>query len=108
MLQDAIKKKHCTFSEAICVAERYLSNFFLQVNIRMNAKNVLLTHFSQRLPKFIHVPVSSSPCVIAVASDLMQVHLKDFSRLPFLNDPALTSFFGMDQEEDLEMDDSID
>ena len=80
---------------------------FIYFNLRMNAKNVLLTHFSQRLPKFVHVP-SSSPCVVGVALDLMQVHLKDFSRLAVLNDPALTSFFGLEQEEGLEMSESVD
>lgn len=40
MIQDARKKKHSTIEEAIHVAET------------MNAKRTILTHFSQRYPKF--------------------------------------------------------
>lgn len=40
MIQDARKKKHSTIEEAIHIAEK------------MNAKRTILTHFSQRYPKF--------------------------------------------------------
>jgi ribonuclease BN (tRNA processing enzyme) len=70
----------------------------------MQAKHVLLTHFSQRLPKFVSVPVTGeSSCVIGVASDLLQVHMKDFAKLAVLNNSSLTSFFGLEQEEGLEL-----
>jgi ribonuclease BN (tRNA processing enzyme) len=40
MIQDARKKRHCTIAEAINIAKK------------MNAKRTILTHFSQRYPKF--------------------------------------------------------
>lgn len=74
----------------------------------MKAKHVLLTHFSQRLPKFVSVPdTEKSPCVIGVASDLLQVHMKDFAKLAALNNSSLTSFFGLEQEEGLELNEEV-
>lgn len=39
LIEDAIKKKHCTINEAI------------EVSNKMNAQKLILTHFSQRYPK---------------------------------------------------------
>lgn len=39
LLEDAVKKKHCTINEAIGVSNK------------MNARKLILTHFSQRYPK---------------------------------------------------------
>ena len=73
-----------------------LSNLF-----RMNAKNILLTHFSQRLPKYLAI---YSPKTlegnIGVALDLMKVPMKSFYKLPILNSRAIESFFTDDQKED--------
>ncbi|EFJ22319.1 hypothetical protein SELMODRAFT_416540 [Selaginella moellendorffii] len=45
----ARKKRHCTVSEA------------LQVGSRMQAEQVILTHFSQRYPKVVEIDVTSYP-----------------------------------------------
>ena len=49
MHADAIQKRHCTTGEA------------LQVGREMNAKNIVLTHFSQRYPKAIETRVREIP-----------------------------------------------
>lgn len=64
-LGEAIEKRHSTISEAV------------ETGVKMNAKNVLLTHFSQRYPLIPHVPNFSGPAV-AYAFDLMKVRMCDF------------------------------
>ncbi|CAL6315801.1 unnamed protein product [Bathycoccus prasinos] len=75
----AKKKKHCTTEEA------------LRVGRESNAKTVCLTHFSQRYPKDIFAPSSSSPSsppqyqqnqhVFACAFDGMRVKWEDWDLL---------------------------
>jgi ribonuclease Z len=68
--KDAVAKKHCTISEALGVAKQ------------MRAKNVLLTHFSQRYPKLPEVgnvgddKEGGAPVVFAF--DFMRVKLGEF------------------------------
>ncbi|KAI8814974.1 beta-lactamase-like protein [Cladochytrium replicatum] len=77
MQTEALEKKHCTISEAI------------RVGMEMKAHVLILTHFSQRYPKYPHVPalplptlspagehLTWSPSVI-VASDLMRIPVDD-------------------------------
>ncbi|KAJ3330589.1 hypothetical protein HDU91_003536 [Kappamyces sp. JEL0680] len=85
LLADAVKKRHSTFSEAI------------------KAKNILLTHFSQRFAKFNYVPVDPlCASTVGVAVDLMKIPMGSFNKLPLLNDPRLTKYFGEEEEEDSE------
>lgn len=60
-VEDAVKKKHCTVSEAI------------QVSKSMKAKHVILTHFSQRYPVF--PPDQQEYTDITMAFDLLTVKL---------------------------------
>lgn len=97
MLQDAIMKKHCTFDEALGIADK------------MKAKHVLLTHFSQRFSKFHYVPIQRSmSCMVGVASDLMRVSMKYFEKLGILNSPTLKNYFGNEEEEDLEAIETVE
>ncbi|RMZ78404.1 hypothetical protein DV738_g3919, partial [Chaetothyriales sp. CBS 135597] len=50
---DAVAKKHCTISEALGVA------------LRMEAKNVVLTHFSQRYQKLPNLSMTKLPSELA-------------------------------------------
>jgi len=59
---EALEKKHCTIPEALTIAKR------------MMAKHVILTHFSQRYPKF--PLIQEENCLgVVVAFDLMKVSL---------------------------------
>ncbi|KAJ3276473.1 hypothetical protein HDV01_005096 [Terramyces sp. JEL0728] len=72
--EEAILKNHCTIGEAI------------QVGIKMQAKHVLLTHFSQRYPKFPEsLSIPKDGPVFGIAFDLMLVTIKNFWKLPFYN-----------------------
>ncbi|KAJ3339301.1 hypothetical protein HDU93_008408 [Gonapodya sp. JEL0774] len=71
LIEEAIEKSHCTVGEAVQVAEK------------MAARNLLLTHFSQRYPKVPTIAVHHadfSP-MTGVAFDMMRVRVSDFSRL---------------------------
>ncbi|RKU45207.1 hypothetical protein DL546_008136 [Coniochaeta pulveracea] len=93
---DAIMKKHCTVGEALSVAKE------------MRARNVLLTHFSQRYPT---MPVFDQGAMVVdsgegekdvpvlVAFDFMRVKLGGFRRArEFL--PALQKLYEKSEEED--------
>ncbi len=84
---DAYAKKHSTTSEA------------LDIGKRMNARRILLTHFSQRYQK---VPVMDShggkAQVAIVAFDYMKVRLGDFARMEAFK-PALMKLYE-EKEED--------
>ncbi|KAJ3262626.1 Zinc phosphodiesterase ELAC protein 2 [Boothiomyces macroporosus] len=72
--EEALLKNHCTIGEAI------------QVGIKMKAKHVLLTHFSQRYPKFPEsLTIPKDGPLFGVAFDLMHVSMRDFWKLPFYN-----------------------
>lgn len=83
---DAIAKKHSTTSEA------------LDVGKRMNARRILLTHFSQRYQK---IPVMDShggkDQVAIVAFDYMKVKLEDFAKLDVYK-PALMKLYENENE----------
>jgi ribonuclease Z len=93
---DAIMKKHCTVGEALSVAKE------------MRARNVLLTHFSQRYPT---MPVFDQGAMVVdsgegqrdvpvlVAFDFMRVKLGGFRRArEFL--PALQKLYEKSEEEE--------
>ena len=68
----------------------------------MQAKNVLLTHFSQRYSKFLHIPIDPlCPMRVGFAVDLMQIPLSNFNHLSIINNAAVSRYFG-DEEEEIE------
>ncbi|KTW31767.1 uncharacterized protein T551_01028 [Pneumocystis jirovecii RU7] len=72
-LQEAIKKKHSTTSEAIDIGKK------------MNAGFTLLTHFSQRYPKIPNF-IMNDNCnknKLGIAFDGMEVKFSDFWKLPY-------------------------
>jgi ribonuclease Z len=83
---DAIAKKHSTTAEA------------LDVGRRMNARRIMLTHFSQRYQK---IPVMDSQGgkeqVAIVAFDYMRVKLGDFAKLDAFK-PALMKLYENENE----------
>ncbi|KAJ3056704.1 hypothetical protein HK097_005105 [Rhizophlyctis rosea] len=98
MQEEAVAKRHCTIGEAIEVAKR------------MKARNLLLTHFSQRYPKIpiinLNEPSSVQPVEngtangaseehrpnVAIAFDLMRIRMASFRKLE-LYTPALQALF---------------
>ncbi|TVY27755.1 Ribonuclease Z [Lachnellula hyalina] len=82
---DAMAKKHSTTAEALGVGRR------------MNARRILLTHFSQRYQK---IPVMDShggkDQVAIVAFDYMRVKLEDFAKLDAFK-PALMKLYDENQ-----------
>lgn len=67
--KDAVAKKHCTISEALGVARE------------MRARNVLLTHFSQRYPKLPEIGNAGDGkdgAPVVFAFDFMRVRLGEF------------------------------
>ncbi|CAL4134523.1 unnamed protein product, partial [Meganyctiphanes norvegica] len=77
--EDAKIKTHSTISQAI------------QVGKEMGAKNVMLTHFSQRYSKVPILP-DNTPSNVAVAFDNMQFSIDDLTELNLLY-PAYVSMF---------------
>ena len=75
MLEDSKKKKHCTVSEALEIAEE------------MNSDFTILTHFSQRYPNILPVVSSKNPGLqskVFSAFDHMTVSLSELHGLPAL------------------------
>ncbi|KAG5519835.1 hypothetical protein PMAC_000110 [Pneumocystis sp. 'macacae'] len=72
-LEEAIKKKHSTTSEAIDIGKK------------MNAEFTLLTHFSQRYPKIPSFIINNSndKNKLGIAFDGMEVKFSDFWKLPY-------------------------
>jgi len=66
MEEEAREKHHSTCGEALEIADK------------MNAKSVLLTHFSQRYAK---LPIMKTNTPVAVAFDHMRVHLDDVPKI---------------------------
>ena len=83
---DAYAKKHSTTSEALGVGKR------------MNARRILLTHFSQRYQK---IPVMDShggkDQVAIVAFDYMKVKVGDFAKLEAFK-PALMKLYEVEED----------
>lgn len=86
MLEDALKKRHSTTSEAV------------QTGIDAGAYRTILTHFSQRYPK---IPVFDGTYTArtAVAFDLMRVDFKALPRLPSLLPAVRNLFKDLEEEE---------
>ncbi|CZS93572.1 related to purine nucleotide binding protein [Rhynchosporium graminicola] len=77
---DAIAKKHSTTSEALGVGER------------MNARRILLTHFSQRYQKIPVMKTEGKDQVAIVAFDYMRCRIGDFAKFEALK-PALVKLY---------------
>ena len=75
MEAEAVLKRHCTIGQALAVAKD------------MKAKQTILTHFSQRYPKFPHLNEQHDASII-VAFDYMRLRQSQFKLAPLLN-PAL-------------------
>jgi len=85
--QEAIDKFHATTSEAT------------QVSDQMNAKFLMMNHFSSRYPK---VPqLKSNHKSTCVAIDLMTIQFNDFNILPLLL-PVMQNIFKDIEEENSE------
>jgi ribonuclease Z len=86
---DAVLKKHCTVSEA------------LEVGKKMNARTVVLTHFSQRYPTIPPLPATTGDMNIILAFDSQKIspaNLKEASQMT----PILRKLYpdtGEDDEE---------
>ncbi|XP_015768967.1 PREDICTED: zinc phosphodiesterase ELAC protein 2-like [Acropora digitifera] len=76
---EALSKMHSTTTEAI------------ESGVKMEAKFIMLNHFSQRYPK---VPMFSERFTkyTGIAFDHMRVHPRNFSRIPQLLEPLKTLF----------------
>ncbi|KAL2074328.1 hypothetical protein VTL71DRAFT_8106 [Oculimacula yallundae] len=77
---DAVAKKHSTTSEALGVGER------------MNARRILLTHFSQRYQKIPVMKTEGKDQVAIVAFDYMRCRIEDFAKFEALK-PALVKLY---------------
>ncbi|KAH6681998.1 hypothetical protein B0J14DRAFT_577697 [Halenospora varia] len=77
---DAIAKKHSTTSEA------------LDVGREMNARRILLTHFSQRYQKIPVMDTEEKDQVAIVAFDYMRVKIGDFAKVDAFK-PALMKLY---------------
>lgn len=76
---EALAKKHSTTTEAI------------ESGVKMEAKFIMLNHFSQRYPK---IPVFSEQFTkyTGIAFDHMKIHSSNFSKIPQLLEPLQTVF----------------
>lgn len=91
----ACNKGHATTSEAIEVANA------------MNAKFLLMTHFSQRYPKIPVFDTSKGKSGAGIAFDLMRMRFSDFDVIPLLTKSLQLLFADPPEAEDDE-DDGID
>ncbi|CAI5449346.1 unnamed protein product [Caenorhabditis angaria] len=69
---DALRKRHSTMGQAVDVGQR------------MNAKNVVLTHFSARYPKVPMLPEYLDELKIGIAMDMLRVRFDKLHLLPKL------------------------
>jgi ribonuclease Z len=73
--EEAMMKNHSTISEAIGVGKE------------MNAKNVLLTHFSQKypvMPEIVMDQFKDDKMVVGIAFDMMKVKMCDFWKFRYI------------------------
>ncbi|KAJ3026069.1 UNVERIFIED_CONTAM: hypothetical protein HDU68_006243 [Siphonaria sp. JEL0065] len=92
-MAEAVEKNHCTTNEAIGIAKS------------MKAKNLLLTHFSQRYPKLPEFDMKKHVAedgglAIGVAFDSMRIRLKEFKKLETLYGPLNTLWGAVVEEEE--------
>ncbi|KAK0645844.1 hypothetical protein B0T16DRAFT_412046 [Cercophora newfieldiana] len=96
LVGEAIAKKHSTMAEA------------LEVGKLMNARRILLTHFSQRYPKFPNVEATDQ--TVLFAFDLMSVKLHEFKKaelfLPALRQLFVDEHYG--KEDDAPIEEELD
>ncbi|XP_050542925.1 ribonuclease Z, mitochondrial [Daktulosphaira vitifoliae] len=86
LLSEAKKKMHSTMSQAINIGRK------------MNAKFILLTHFSQRYAKIPYIASNDFPENVGIAFDNMEITPSDLHKLPLLY-PALKIIFSEHFEE---------
>jgi ribonuclease Z len=90
----AFAKAHSTFSQAVAIGERCalfgVGVLFLNPFCSMNAKNILLTHFSARYPKMppsaLRLSVTSSEKqrpVLALAFDQARMRIGDMWKMNY-------------------------
>merc|ERR1712179_141320 len=75
LIEDAIKKRHSTFTEAI------------QQGMNCGAKNTVITHFSQRYAKFPTFEEFRDVENVAFAFDHLRMSPEDLTRVRSLMDP---------------------
>eukprot|EP01114_Cavostelium_apophysatum_P023195 TRINITY_DN8664_c0_g1_i2.p1 TRINITY_DN8664_c0_g1~~TRINITY_DN8664_c0_g1_i2.p1 ORF type:complete len:762 (-),score=109.98 TRINITY_DN8664_c0_g1_i2:17-2302(-) len=85
--QEAVEKNHSTTKEAIDVGRR------------MDARHIVLTHFSQRYPKVPVIDDGMMEGKVSIAFDLMTITNENITSLPSLN-PILQQLFQSDEEEE--------
>lgn len=90
MEAEAALKKHSTIGEALSIAKA------------MQAKTVVLTHFSQRYPKFPHVDRERGASTI-IAFDYLRLRRSQLSVAPLFN-PALRLLYPEELHKDKEQD----
>jgi ribonuclease Z len=73
LIEEAREKNHSTVSEAI------------DVGLKMKAKNVLLTHFSQKYPMMTELPENKVDGItIGYAFDMMKIKMSDFWKFNYI------------------------
>jgi ribonuclease Z len=77
---DAVAKKHSTTSEAMMIGRK------------MNARRILLTHFSQRYQKIPVMDAEDKDQIAIVAFDYMRVKIEDFAKVEKFK-PALMKLY---------------
>nr|ODO03678.1 hypothetical protein L204_00014 [Cryptococcus depauperatus CBS 7855] len=113
----AAEKGHSTFSQAIDVGEKFVATTLprstlpgLTVLDRMNARYILLNHFSQRYPKLPKVPAyapsissgaskTSNP-IVSVSFDFMSLRLGDMWKMSHYMEPISLLFTDPDDSEE--------
>jgi ribonuclease Z len=85
----AEKKGHSTFGQAI------------DVGTRMNAKYIVLNHFSQRYPKAPSLQLSESGPAVAISFDFMSLRAADVWKMAHYMD-AITILFQEVEDEDVD------
>lgn len=91
----ACNKGHATTSEAIAIANE------------MNAKFLMMTHFSQRYPKIPVFDTSKGKSGAGIAFDLMRLRFSDFDIIPILTNSLQLLFADPPQDEE-DDDDGLD
>lgn len=95
LAEKAVSKAHATTSESIEVANA------------MNAKFLMMTHFSQRYPKIPVFDTSKGKAGAGIAFDLMRMRFSDFDVIPLLTNSLQLLFADppeSDGDDDAEMD----
>jgi ribonuclease Z len=111
--ETASAKGHSTFSQAIdvglkCVPASWANKAGQELIVtltrcRMNAKHILLNHFSQRYPKLprtrVHRSASTDAPIISISFDLMSARIDQLWRMEHYMDALALLFAGEEVEE---------